>query len=119
MRIFETSTSWGILATQKGCLTTTKHFSTHFAYHNRFTAVKEGINNHGSFWFLVDNTRVAYVDEPNPDDYHPQGGETITLELTAGQSVRIENQDWTTIYGTDSSGVLRSWFTGFLLYELA
>ncbi len=84
----------------------------------RFSAAKEGNNRYGAFWFLVDNTQVAIVEEWDADDTTSQGTGTIMLELTAGQLVRIENEISTFIYGTSSTGYLRSWFTGFLLYAL-
>ena len=54
----------------------------------------------------------------DPDVADVQGSASIILELTAGQSVRIESQDSTEVYGT-TSGFYQSWFTGFLLFELA
>ena len=70
----------------------------------------------GSFWFLVDNERVAFTSEFSTE-YDPLGTATIILELRAGQIVRVENQDSPYIVGTESDGA-RSWFTGFLLYAL-
>ncbi len=80
--------------------------------------MKEGNNNDGSFWFLVDNTRVVFIEEYNDDYSSPQGTGSIILELRAGQSVRIENNGSTEVYGLSQAGHLRSWFTGFLLYTL-
>ncbi len=80
--------------------------------------MKEGNNNRGSFYFLVNNLQVAYGDEYVPDYKYQQASATINLYLTAGQIVQVENYISTTIYGTDSNWGYRSWFTGFLLYAL-
>ncbi len=80
--------------------------------------MKEGHKNQGSFWFLVDNTRVTYIDAYDADASQPQGTGIIVLELTAGQSVRIENNVSNIVFGTYHEGHLHSWFTGFLLYSL-
>ncbi len=85
----------------------------------RFSAVKEGDRNSGSFYILVDDAKKAVIDgdTPNPNNGHPQGSCTITLELTAGQEVKIMNYQSTTLLGTHS-GCYHSWFTGFLLYAI-
>ena len=68
--------------------------------------VKHGNYYSGAFYILVGDVR------------YPLGSATINIELTAGQVVRIEN-DWsTTIYGTDSTGYIYSWFSGHLLSAL-
>ena len=80
---------------------------------------KEGNQYYGSFYLLVDEVRYAYKDAYfGNDNGAPSGSATINIELTAGQVVRIENIGSTTIYGTDSSGFIYSWFTGHLLYAL-
>ena len=84
---------------------------------DRLSATKTGNEAHGSFWFLVDNTRVAYVEGFEPDAPLPRASTTIILELTAGQLVQIENNYSTIIVGTNGLG-MNSWFTGFLLYAL-
>ena len=77
-----------------------------------------GYDYSGSFYFVVDDARFAFVKEYSPDnDFSPQGSATINMELTAGQIVWIENAVSTTIYGTND-GRLFSWFTGHLLYTL-
>ena len=83
-----------------------------------FSVNKEGNNNQGSFYFLVDEDRYAMKQIYSGGDVQPASSSTINLELTAGQIVRVENAISTAIYGTDSSGVIRSWFTGHLLYAL-
>ena len=80
---------------------------------------KEGNNNHGTFWFLVDEVKFALKEEYTGNSNEgPSGSATISMELTAGQIVRIENSASTVLYGTDVSGAMRSWFTGHLLYAL-
>ena len=51
-------------------------------------------------------------------DGFPASSSTINLELTAGQIVRVENIVSTEVAGTEFTGVIRSWFTGHLLYAL-
>ncbi len=83
----------------------------------RFSAVKEGSEDRGSFFFLVDNVKIAFVDEFTANGQNPQGSATIILELTAGQEVQIMNYQSTTVWGTsDNHGFIWSWFTGFLLH---
>ena len=81
---------------------------------------KEGNNSDGGFWFLVDEVRFAYKDaeDPSSSNILPAGSATISLELTAGQIVRIENRGSSVLYGTDAEGFMNSWFTGHLLYAL-
>ncbi len=78
--------------------------------------MKYGNNNYGSFVFLVDGDRVAHVNEYDHDDTVVQGSATINLYLTTGQTVQVQNLVSNTVWGTDTSGFLYSWFTGFLLY---
>ena len=81
---------------------------------------KRGDNSQAIFWFLVDGARYAYFDM----DYDESGSgspsptATIILQLTAGQIVRVENPDTFVIYGTDASGVIQTWFTGYMLHAL-
>ena len=86
-------------------------------YISRFSANKYGDNGHGTFLFLVDEERVAGHYEYSPGTCCLNGDATINLELSAGQIVRIENGFSTTILGT-FNGIMRSWFTGHLLYAL-
>ncbi len=80
---------------------------------------KYGNNYHGTFYWLVDADRVAIKDAYfQNSDSQPQGSATITLELQAGQIVRVENFASTRVFGTDDSGLILSWFTGHLLYAL-
>ena len=48
---------------------------------------------------------------------NPSGSITITLHLTAGQIVQVQNQQSTVVYGTYSDGI-RSWFSGHMLYQI-
>ena len=79
---------------------------------------KLGNDGHGAFFFLVDEQKFAFEDEWNTGDESTSGSCTINMQLTAGQIVRIENWQSTGIYGTESEGYIRSWFTGYLLYAL-
>ena len=85
--------------------------------------MKRSDASQAKWWLLVDNTRITYFDM----DYHEQGGSgtqtptsavTMNVQLTAGQVVRVENYKSSNVYGTDSSGVMMSWFTGFLIFAL-
>ena len=80
---------------------------------------KNGNNYDGRFHFLVDEAEYALIDMDlvNEGDSTPATTATITLELLAGQVVRIENLGSTTIYGLNGD-VMHSWFTGHLLYAL-
>ncbi len=79
---------------------------------------KTGGEGHGTFWIVVDNTRVAYKDGSDTDTNHDAGSMTIVLELTAGQAVQIENNVSSEVLGTDAEGVIRSWFSGYLMFPL-
>ena len=81
----------------------------------RLTAVKEGNYWYGTFYFLVDNVRVACVDVSYNNNV-PQGTGTINLFLSAGQIVQIENAESSVVYGTDAVYGYFSYFTGFLLF---
>ena len=87
-----------------------------FSFDVRFSVNKHGTDYGGSFFVLVDEVKYAYYEEYGPNDSTQSGSATINIELTAGQVVRIENKSSTEIYGTDSTGVMWSWFTGHLLY---
>ena len=94
------------------------HFHFSFPLFVRFSVTKLGNDGHGAFFFLVDEEQFAFEDEWNFSDESTSGSCTINMQLTAGQIVRIENWQSTGIYGTDSAGYIRSWFTGHLLYAL-
>ncbi len=70
----------------------------------------------GNFWILVNEDRVAYIDETDQMMYIGQGSGTITLQLTAGQLVRIENAVSSELVGTVPTYGHLSWFTGYLLH---
>lgn len=76
----------------------------------------KGGNKNGSFAFLVDGNRVAFVNEWVNNDPGPQGTGTINLHLTAGQLVQVENHTATYAMGTTRDYGYHSWFTGFLLH---
>ena len=82
----------------------------------RFSANKYGTENQGSFYFLVDGVKVAFEYIYSPITCCPNGDATINLELSAGQTVSIENHLSTRLYGTGADGLMFSWFTGHLLY---
>ena len=83
----------------------------------RITVVKNGDNYSGEFFLLVDGQRVFVVEEYSLNvDPSPQGSATINLYLTAGQLVQVENSASTLLWGTNASGFLYSWITGFLFY---
>ena len=88
-----------------------------FSLFSRFSAVKQGTSA-GSFWFLVDNERVGYINDIDFIFAFGQGSTSIILELTAGQLVRIENSFSTQVFGTHPEYGQVSWFTGFLLSAL-
>ena len=77
-----------------------------------------GDNSYGGFYFLVDNDRVARVQGYDTEDTFTESSSTINLYLTAGQLVRIENHESTTVWGTDTEGFMHSWFSGYLLFAL-
>ena len=77
---------------------------------------KLGNDGHGAYFFLVDEERFAFEDEWNTGDESTSGSCTINVQLTAGQILRIENWQSTGIYGTDSDGYVKTWFTGYLIF---
>ena len=92
-------------------------------FHTRFSITKRSDYSQARFWLIVDEVRKTFFDM----DYHEQTGSgtttptgffTINMQLTAGQIVRVENDQSPYIYGTDSSGVMMSWFTGYMLFSL-
>ena len=78
-----------------------------------------GNNYDGRFNFLVDEVEYAAfdMDLTNTADSTPSTFAAINVKLNAGEIVRIENIGSTAIYGLDD-GIIRSWFTGHLLYAL-
>ena len=87
----------------------------HFS-HFRFSVTKRSNDNRAYFWFLLDDQRYSLYQLYTSGTV--TGSATIVLELTAGQIVRVENSISTIIYGTDSEGAIRSWFTGHMLFGL-
>ena len=83
----------------------------------RFSVTKQSNLHRTYFWLLVDDQRYLFKGIYS-SDLTPSVSATIILELTAGQIVRVENDSSNIIYGTDSSGAIRSWFTGNMLYAL-
>ena len=71
-----------------------------------------------SFWLLVDERHYLTTGPEILSEFTPSTAITINIQLKAGQTVRVENQISTLIYGTATTGVIDSWFTGFMLYEL-
>ena len=69
---------------------------------------KYGTDYFGSFYFLVDEVRYAYIEESGSYSRYttPFGSATINIELMAGQLVRIENAGSSAVYGTDSAGFI-------------
>ena len=47
----------------------------------------------------------------------PTASFTINIQLTAGQVVKVENDNSASVTGTNS-GYINSWFTGHMLYAL-
>ncbi len=80
--------------------------------------MKHGLLPSGNFWFLVDDQRVAFIDDFDLFFILGQGFGTITLQLTADQVVRIENDYSRAIYGSDDQYGHVSWFTGYLVHKL-
>ena len=80
--------------------------------------MKRSNENRAYFWLLIDEDRYTYNYQNTSGTGNPTGITTINIELTAGQIVRVENDHSSVIYGTDSNGIIQSWFTGFLLYAL-
>ena len=85
--------------------------------------MKRSDYSQSKWWLLVDNSRTTYYNM----DYHeadcsgsqtPTSAATINLQLTAGQIVRVENDQSDVLYGTDSNGIMQTWFTGFMIYAL-
>ena len=86
---------------------------------SRFSVAKRGNNGRGDFWLLIDEDRYFIsVTYSTNGAAAITGSMTINIELTAGQIVRVENEVSTVIYGTDSNGVIQSFFTGYMLYAL-
>ena len=80
--------------------------------------MKRGNNHWADFILKVDDTPYFTFILSTGDHGEPGGCATITVQLTAGQVVSVQNDQSTSIYGTDSTGAYNSWFTGRLLYLL-
>ena len=92
-------------------------------FYARFSVMKRSDVSQAKWWLLVDGARRTYYNM----DYHeadgsgsltPTSASTINLELAAGQVVRVENDQSNNVYGTDPSGTMQSWFTGFMMFAL-
>ena len=80
---------------------------------------KTGNKTSSLFFLLVDEERFLHGGLKILNVDGPSSANTINMQLTAGQAVRVENQGSTQIYGIRSQdGAIESWFTGFMLYEL-
>ena len=84
---------------------------------------KSSDDHQSDFWIFVDEIRFAYSeidtggDTDNSGSKTPSSSVTINIQLTAGQIVKVQNDNSALVYGT-SSGVVQSWFTGHMLYAL-
>ena len=95
--------------------------STEILYYDifRFSIAKRSNDGRAHFWLLIDEERYFYFNIAlDGGSTAPTGTATINIQLTAGQIVRVENNISTLIYGTNSEGIIQSYFTGFLLYLL-
>ena len=99
---------------------TTNHVGTSYvSFNHRFSIGKRSNQGFAHFWLLVDEQRYLNYDGYfEPSQVAPTGTATVNLQLTAGQIVRVENRASSIIYGTDSEGLIQSWFTGHMLYAL-
>ena len=95
---------------------------TYDFFSNRFSITKTSGASQARMWLLIDEVRKTFSDmdfhEQGSGSSSPTGAFTINMQLTAGQIVRVENEASTFIYGTTESGVMQSWFTGYMLYSL-
>ena len=80
--------------------------------------MKRGNNNWANFLLHVDSDPYFVFVLTTDSHGEPGGCATINLQLTAGQIITVENQHSTVLYGTDSSGIIHSYFTGHMLYAL-
>ena len=86
---------------------------------SRLSVAKRGFDGRGDFVLLVDEQRyLGTTTYTTNSDAKPTGTATINIELTAGQIVRVENRESTSIFGTSSGGTIQSYFTGYMLYLL-
>ena len=93
------------------------HFFLCFTVAFRLTVTKAGaFYGEGSFYFVVDETRVAFKYLWVPSDSAAASSATLNIEPTAGQIVTVENDGVTATVGTGDE--FSSWFTGHLLYAL-
>ena len=81
----------------------------------RFSVIKTSNSQRSFFWILVDDQRYAHYVLYSSGSGTPPGSITITLELNAGQIVRVENEYSSIVYGIDATGAIRSWFTGHMI----
>ena len=97
------------------------YIKTSFSF-TRFLVATRSSDSQADFWFLIDEVRYVYHDMDYAEDgsatLNPTGTATINVQLTAGQIVRVENDNSITINGTDASGVINTWFTSYMLYAL-
>ncbi len=90
-----------------------------FSHDSRFSVTKTSDNYHASFYLLVDNQRFAFKDAYLGSSHStPSTSATISLQLKAGQVIKVENVSSNSVWGTDSDGAMLSWFTGHLLFPL-
>ena len=92
-------------------------------FYIRFSVMKRSDYSQSKWWLLVDDSRITYYNM----DYHeedssgsetPTSAATINIQLTGGQIVRVENDQSDVLYGTDSAGIMQTWFTGFMIFAL-
>ena len=81
----------------------------------QFTVQKES-DNSANFRIYKEGVWVLYNDGIDGSVLTPVSTSSFILELQAGERVQIYNSVSCTMYG-GTSGVYRSWFSGFLLYS--
>ena len=72
-----------------------------------------------AFYLHVDGQRRAYTGLLYSGDLDSRTDQaammSILLPLNAGQIVEVESHLQMTVHGSNSDGILYSWFTGYLL----
>ena len=81
-----------------------------------FSVQKEGNQNFGRFFILVDRKAVSYIDGYTEGNSAPSGSSTVVLVLKSGQEVAVQNFGSTIVYG--NRPYMRTFFAGHMITRL-
>lgn len=87
----------------------------------QFSVTKNSNDKNSRFWITIDDVPITRCWDQN-SDFGPaeltQTSCTMTLEVKAGEKVKVKNSHSSSVFGTDGNKVMFSWFSGHLLFPM-